>query len=620
MAKTKATSTGTGEDITTLQTEFYGGIQRDDLSNVGGGASDVEELDILENANFVRPTQVLSADTLPSNTAFYSYCEDPLNGDGYAVGADNNGYTYAQVFQNIAISSTTPGGWTSKSSSSLVANPISGSTVHYEVALGATSIIPTLAIYFITGQNVISKWTAAGGIATTVGPWTLSTLTTTMGHVSFREINGITYICAGNNVSTIDPGSPSTGANFNEAAFPLPFGYVAVDICQAGEYFFILASSSNLLANKSVIFIWDGVSGTYTDQIPVPMGGPQWLYNFKQTITICCTSNGIMQLFYLSAPTIGAIVHKYPNIRLQNVQPDNQTQVLGANGNHGFGWVTPVSPAKSVFVKDDILYFGLWKFDKTALYALGQLDIKFPFALWLAKRFSTADYSQMIPYAAYCFGSKIFASFQTGYGTQGNNATQASFCDPAIASRSSQAIFQSVWEDDDAPMNPKILHKLYATSYPMPAGCSITLSVASDYGKTFSNVYQNSNIVMNILNAIFAMFSSTGTTNKKLFQWGASFTSRATIATTLSAAITTYSQVSISITSGTGIANGDIVLVDQEKMTVMSGGGTTSLIVTRGTNGTIETAHTNGTAFYDLSVHPTLTAVGMRKTIKPLDA
>ena len=621
MAKEKSSILTTGEEMMTLQTEFYGGIQRDDLSNVGGGASDVEELDILENANFVKPTQVLSADTIPANTAFHSYCEDPLNGDGYAVGSDNNSYTYAQVFQNRAISSTTPSGWSSEGSSSLVANPISGSTVHYEVALGATSIIPTLAVYFITGQNVISKWTAAGGIATTVGPWTLSTLTTAMGHVSFREINGITYICAGNNVSTIDPGSPSTGANFNEAAFPLPFGYVAVDICQAGEYFFVLASSSNLLANKSVIFIWDGVSGTYTDQIPVPMGGPQWLYNFKQTITICCCANGILQLFYLSAPTIGAICHKYPNIRLAKVQPENQSQLgYGATGGHGFIWPVPVSPSKTVFVKDDVLYFALWKFDKTALYALGQLDTKAPFALWLAKRFGTSDYSQMIPIAAYCFGAKIFASFQTGYSTQGSNATNAALCNPAIASRSSQAIFQSVWEDDDAPMNPKILHKLYATSYPMPAGCSITLSVASDYGNTFSNVYQNSNIVMNILNAIFAMFSSTGTTNKKLFQWRASFTSRATIATTLSAAITTYSQTSISITSGTGIANGDVLLVDQEKMTVTAGGGTTTLTVTRGTDGTLMIPHLNAANLYDLSVCPTLTAVGMRKTIKPLDA
>jgi hypothetical protein len=625
MAKEKSSILTTGEEILTLQAEFYGGIQRDDLSNVGGGASNVEELDILENANFVRPTKVLSPDTLPTNTSFHSYCEDPLNGDGYAVGSDNNSSTNVQVFQNRRIASTNPGGWSSVGSSAgLVSVPISASTCHYEVESGATSIIPTLAIYFVANGNQIGKWTSAGNAVTT--PWVLSTfVNSTMSHISFREIAGISYICAGNNVSTIDPGSPSTGANFNEVAFPLPFGYIAVDICQAGEYFFVLASSSNLLANRSVIFIWDGVSSTYTDQIPVSMGGPQWLYNFKQTITICCASNGIMQLFYLSAPTVGAIVHKYPNIRLTNVQPDDQVQYgMGGTGPHGNGFIAPVSPSKSVFVKDDILYFALWKFDKTALYALGQLDIKFPFALWLAKRFSTADYSQMIPYAAYCFGSKIFASFQTGYWTQANNATNASFCDPATASHSSQAVFQSVWIDDDLPMNPKVLQKLYATAYPMPAGCSIALSFASDYGTTFATVYQNSSVVMNILNAIFAIFSALGGTNKKLFQWQVLFTSRQAISTTLTSAISTYYATSIAVTSGTGIANGDIILIDQEQMTVTAGGGTTTLTVTRGTNGTIKTPHTNiapqSSLVTDLSVCPTLTAVGMRKTIKPLDA
>jgi hypothetical protein len=158
----------------------------------------------------------------------------------------------------------------------------------------------------------------------------------------------------------------------------------------------------------------------------------------------------------------------------------------------------------------------------------------------------------------------------------------------------------------------------------MPAGCSIALSFASDYGTTFATVYQNSSVVMNILNAIFAIFSAQGGTNKKFFQWQVLFTSRQAISTTLTSAISTYYATSIAVTSGTGIANGDIILIDQEQMTVTAGGGTTTLTVTRGTNGTIKTPHTNiapqSSLVTDLSVCPTLTAVGMRKTIKPLDA
>ena len=74
------------------------------------------------------------------------------------------------------------------------------------------------------------------------------------------------------------------------------------------------------------------------------------------------------------------------------------------------------------------------------------------------------------------------------------------------------------------------------------------------------------------------------------------------------------------ITSGTGFVNGDTISIDQEQMTIVSGGGTTTLTVTRGANGSIQAAHTSGVNVIDLSVAPQLTAVGMRKIIKALDA
>ena len=466
---------------------------------------------------------------------------------------------------------------------------------------------------------MITRWTSGGGIAT----WNsaiLSTLTTNMGHISFREINGITYIAAGNYISTIDPGSTSTGPNFNEKAFALPTGYVAIDICQAGQYYFILAETSDLISNKSVIFIWDGVSPQYTDQIPVPMGGPQWIYNFKQTVTLCCTAGGKMKLFYLNAPTVGALCKAYPNIQLSNVQPPNQSQSLGGTGGHGFAWIVPVSPSKSVFVKDDILYFALWKYDKTALYALGQLDSKSPFALWLAKRLGTGNYATMIPYAAACFGPKIFASGQTGYLSAGTNATFALICDPATANRSSQAIFNSTWDDDGEPMNPKDLIRAYMQSYPIPRGCSLQLNFAFDYGTTFTTMVQAGNSIMNTLNQVFSIMRPTGALNKKLFQWQVAFTSRQSVVTTLNGNINVSTTTTVVITSGTGFVNGDTISSDQEQMTIVSGGGTTTLTVTRGANGSIQTAHTSGVNVIDLSVAPQLTAVGMRKIIKALDA
>jgi hypothetical protein len=62
--------------------------------------------------------------------------------------------------------------------------------------------------------------------------------------------------------------------------------------------------------------------------------------------------------------------------------------------------------------------------------------------------------------------------------------------------------------------------------------------------------------------------------------------------TTLNGAITN-SATSITVTSGTGFSNGQVVVVEAEAMTIVSGGGTTSWVVTRGVDGTTAVAHTN---------------------------
>ncbi len=72
------------------------------------------------------------------------------------------------------------------------------------------------------------------------------------------------------------------------------------------------------------------------------------------------------------------------------------------------------------------------------------------------------------------------------------------------------------------------------------------------------------------------------------------------VATTLSAAITTTGQTTIKVTSGTNIANNDFLQIDSEIMQVTSGGGMTSLTVTRGQQGTSAATHANGAATLDV--------------------
>src|SRR5581483_5879163 len=64
--------------------------------------------------------------------------------------------------------------------------------------------------------------------------------------------------------------------------------------------------------------------------------------------------------------------------------------------------------------------------------------------------------------------------------------------------------------------------------------------------------------------------------------------------TTLSAAVTTTGQTSISVTSGVDVQNNQYILLGSEYALVVSGGGTSSLTVTRAQLGTTASTYSNG--------------------------
>lgn len=81
--------------------------------------------------------------------------------------------------------------------------------------------------------------------------------------------------------------------------------------------------------------------------------------------------------------------------------------------------------------------------------------------------------------------------------------------------------------------------------------------------------------------------------------------------TTLAANITS-TQTSISLASAR-FADGDTIIIDTEQMIVTAGGGTTSLTVQRGQNGTAKATHTTGSAVYSALSYTTL-------KVKPVDS
>jgi len=74
---------------------------------------------------------------------------------------------------------------------------------------------------------------------------------------------------------------------------------------------------------------------------------------------------------------------------------------------------------------------------------------------------------------------------------------------------------------------------------------------------------------------------------------------------TVLAANITSTQTSITLASAR-FADGDTIIIDTEQMIVTAGGGTTSLTVQRGQNGTAKATHTSGSAVYSALSYTTL--------------
>ena len=81
---------------------------------------------------------------------------------------------------------------------------------------------------------------------------------------------------------------------------------------------------------------------------------------------------------------------------------------------------------------------------------------------------------------------------------------------------------------------------------------------------------------------------------------------------TVLAANITSTQTSITLASAR-FADGDTIIIDTEQMIVTAGGGTTSLTVQRGQNGTAKATHTSGSAVYSALTYTTL-------KVKPVDS
>lgn len=488
---------------------WYGGMVRDDKSRITGAASNLEEIDIFSNADYIQAEQIFSADSLPASTEVYAYTSNPSGTVyGYGKSTSNNAVRLVSVATGGA---DNPGSFATLATSSDTTNlATSVSPIQYFKTTEANND----SVYYIKGTGTSwylvrynidaaeeqrwtgSAWSGSGSLDANTQ---LTGLTGSFDRPFMKVIAGVLHVGNGNSIATVD-----SEGTFTEKAFNLPLDYNAVDMAPVGTVALILASHADRSSNFCKGFWWDLVPVAeseydgYDDSFEIPVGGPQWVLNTKERVYIFCAINGKGRFFVLNGAYQGSVPQELPGVILTSVAAESATQ--------------PISSSKMVSTKDKIIYFGVNKTDKTGVYALGQLDDDKPHALLLSKKFSTTTITNHKPTALFILGPNYYAAYVD------NTTASTARCESNNSpSRSASAIYESIWVDDDAPNTDKKLYSVYVSTQPLPASTDVNVSIALDYG-SYNEIFRADGTSLNTTSAVQGEFKAKRALQNKVFK------------------------------------------------------------------------------------------------------
>lgn len=489
-------------DIKTFRVKpFYGGIVVGERDRNIGTASNVEELDIFTNPDYVQPETIFSADSVIENGAW------DFADDGTSVYAISESGGKAKIWKRANAMTSGLG------STTWAAYKVSSQNSNQDSFLECLEWDDgTKHLYYVVGTNSLYKYGDIAGSPNETSVGTLTGVSDANGRLPSLIRQGELFIGHGKYVARVD----GTGT-YTNAAFTLPAGWRVVDMENVANNIALLCSPSSQSSGESAIFYWDATATTgFIDSVFIPSGNPQAIKNHTESLRVFCVSGGAAN----AKLRIFELLGKKPFLthELTNIDVDYQTPA-GA-----YNW--SVSP-KTMAIVDNILYFGIAKTDKTGIYALGQAQEDKPLALVLSRRCSTTDYSNHYPIAMYATGKDLLLSAYDG-NVSGWLHQQMVY---ASASRSSNAIYESVVIDDGKPEVAKRWDKFTAITGSMPSGCSILVSgrvdstsdgytqlqTFSTQGKTYYTAPVNFN---GKALQIKASFTSNGTSTPKLYQLG----------------------------------------------------------------------------------------------------
>lgn len=479
-----------GEQKLKVIKTFYGGITRDEKSRINGAALNVEELDIFSNADFVQAEQIMTADTLPATTNVYAY-DSGSTAICYAYG-EETGASKVRLLSVASGGSDDPGAFSTLFTSADATN------LAYKISpliFHRTTEANTDYLYYLTKASTtisLKRYSITGASESTVG--TLTGLDGTGDRVSFKKMFGEIIITNGKYIAKVDKDGV-----FTDDAFVLPNDWIAVDMIAVSDVCLILSRYVDSTVNFCKGYWWDLTSTAQVDDsFNLPSGGPQWIVNHQESILMLCAHNGSARFFALSGAYPGSLPQELPGITLANVGLEVDLQ--------------PVSSSKMVAEKDKVLYFSLFKTDKTGIYALGKLDADKPRALVLSKRYSTSDYSLHKPTSLFILGPNYYGSFND------NGTSTAARCESRNSpNRSTSAIYESVQIDDDSPLMNKSFDAIYIGTKPLTASTDINVFTAYDYG-SYGEVFRDDGTSLATTSAVQGAFKTTLGKAKKVTQ------------------------------------------------------------------------------------------------------
>lgn len=472
---------------------FYGGMVRDEKSRVTGAASNLEEIDIFSNADYIQAEQIFTADSMPASTEVYSYTSDTA-GTVYGYGKETGA-------NKVRVVSVATGGADNPGSFTTLFTSADTDDLGYAVSpiqyFKTTEADPNWLYYCTLNSSTVKLWRVETDGTNEAIVGTLSGLSGSYDRISMKVIAGVLHITNGNKIATVDQDGV-----FTDAAFNLPLDWTAVDITPVGTVALILARPADRSMNVTKGFWWDLVPVAeseydgYDDSFEISVGGPQWVTNYKEKVVMMCAINGKARFFVLNGAYQGSVPQELPGLILTNVAADGATQ--------------PISAPKMVGIKDKILYFGLNKTDKSGMYALGQLDDDKPHALLLSKKFSTTTITNHKPTGLFILGPNFYAAYVDN--TTASNARCESNNSP---SRSSSGVYETIWIDDDTPNTNKKFDSVYVSTQPLPASTDVNVSFAADYG-SYTEEFRADGTSLNTTSAVQGEFKLKSYHQKKV--------------------------------------------------------------------------------------------------------